>query len=161
MRQLLDRVATTPGCRLLPVAGLPALEPGHVLPRDMASFYDLCGGADLFEGAPYGVRMSSPSDLRPSNPVIVGQQVDDDISATWYIAASGGGGEFISIDLHPDRLGRCYDSFREVHGVPGSCAIIAQSFTDLIERLIASKGSHWYWLDPEFESLGDAYDVVR
>jgi hypothetical protein len=55
----------------------------------------------------------------------------------------------------------CYDSFHEVHGMPGSCAVVALSFTDLLERLLAARGGHWYWLEPGFASLGDAYDLAR
>jgi antitoxin YokJ len=100
------------------------------------------------------------AELVLANPVIIGERVDD-ISDSWYIVGRGGAGEFMSIDLHPDRVGTCYDSFREVHGVPGSCAVIALSFTDLLERLLAAHGGHWYWLEPDFAPLGDAYDSVR
>jgi antitoxin YokJ len=48
MRDLLDRIASTAGCRVLPMAGLPAVEAGHVLPADLEDFYTLCGGAEFF-----------------------------------------------------------------------------------------------------------------
>jgi hypothetical protein len=34
--------------------------------------------------------------------------------------------------LHPARLGHCYDSFHEVHGIPGPCEIIAASFSGIV-----------------------------
>jgi hypothetical protein len=36
--------------------------------------------------------------------------------------------------------------------------IVARSFTDLLSRLLRAEGNHWYWLEPGFEPLGDAYD---
>ena len=60
--------------------------------------------------------------MLPTNLVLVGDRVPDDITDTWHVVVDGGDGEqFISVDLHPDRLGRCYDSFEDVHGMPGSC----------------------------------------
>lgn len=161
MRDLIDRIAATPGCHVFEPSGQPHLEPGHRLPDDLREFHRRCGGADLFVDADFTAHISAPTELVLANPVIVGQRVTDDISDSWYIVGRGGGSEFLSIDLHPDRRGVCYDSFFEVHGVPGSCAIVARSFTDLLERLLDAQGGHWYWLEPDFEGLGDAYDVVR
>lgn len=160
MRDLLDRIGATAGCRIFPEAGLPIIKANHELPTDLRAFYELCGGVEFFVDAHFSTRISSPAELVLANPVLIGEQVDD-ISDSWYIIGRGGGDEFMSIDLHPDRVGTCYDSFREIHGVPGSSAVIALSFTDLLERLLAARGGHWYWLEPDFVSLGDAYDAVR
>jgi antitoxin YokJ len=160
MRNLLDRIAGTSGCRVFPVDGFPAIESNHRLPDDLDAFYRMCGGVEFFVEAPFPVRISSPSELVLANPVIIGQLADD-ISDSWYIIGRGGGDELISIDLDPDRAGKCYDSFQEIHGVPGSSSVVALSFTDLLERLLAARGGHWYWLEPDFVSLGDAYDAVR
>ena len=131
-----------------------------MLPADLEDFYTLCGGAELFSGALFSVRISSPDEFVLSNPVIIRERCDD-ISGSWYIVGRGGDREFISTDLDPRRAGTCYDSFREIHGTPGHCAVVALSFTDLLERLLAARGGHWYWLEPGFVSLGDAYDTVR
>jgi hypothetical protein len=160
MIDLLERIKQTPGCLVLPQAGVPTLEHGHILTEDLRAFYSACGGIELFTDAPFPVRISRPDELALANPVIIGERYPD-LSDSWYLIGRGGGDEFISIDLAPERAGRCYDSFREVHGVPGSDPIIAQSFTDLIERLYKNGGQHWYWLESNFTSLGDAYDAVR
>lgn len=118
-------------CRALRAAGLPDVAAGHRLPDDLADFYAACGGADLFVGKEVPVRICTPDELVPSNPEIVGEQVPDDITSSWHVVARGGSGEHLSIDLHPGRLGLCYDSFVEVHGVAGSSAVVATSFTDL------------------------------
>jgi antitoxin YokJ len=158
---LAERVSETRNCYLRDAAGMPSVDPGLALPPDLETFYASCGGAHLFTGLPFEIQISSPIEFVSSNPVIVGRRIFDDISDSWYIVAHGGAGEFLSIDLHPDRLGICYDSFHEVHGVPGSCAVVARSFTDLVDRLLRAHGGHWYWLDRDFVSLGDAYDTVR
>ncbi len=94
-----------------------------------------------------------------SNKVILGEHgALGDRSDYWYLLARGSSGEGISIDLHPDRLGRCYDSFWDRHGLAGSCPVIALSFLDLLTRLMDSGGAHWYWLEADFGSLGDAYE---
>jgi hypothetical protein len=56
------------------------------------------------------------------------------------------------------RRGHCYDAFHEIYGVAGSMPVIADSFTDLVVSLLSNAGSHWYWLQPGWISLGDAYD---
>jgi hypothetical protein len=99
-----------------------------------------------------------PSGFVLANPVIVGELCPEDITAEWYIVAHAGSQETLTIDLNSSRLGRCYDSFWDRHGVPGSCKIIALSFTDLLRRLIENSGRYWYWLRDDFKSLGDAYD---
>jgi hypothetical protein len=161
MKELLDRIAGTTGCRVFPEAGSPTIEQSDRIPGDLNAFYALCGGVEFFAGALFPSRISGPNELVLANPVIIGERVNDDISDSWYIIGRGGGGEMMSIDLNPARAGICYDSFQDVHGVPGSSAIIAVSFTDLLERLLAAHGGHWYWLEPGFTSLGDAYDSVR
>lgn len=160
MEALIERIRSTPGCRVLPPLGPPAVGSTRDLPSDLVEFYRLCGGAELFTRALFPVRVSAPGELLPSNQVILGERFEHDLSDSWYIIAHGGGDEYISIDLDPSRSGRCYDSFYDIHGVAGSQQVIALSFTDLIERLITAQGGHWYWLEPEFSGLGDAYDGV-
>lgn len=158
--EILQRIRGLAGCEVYAPERQPDVAPPHALPEDLRRFYSLCGGLSLFEGAEYPAFFSRPKELVPANPVIIGEQVDDDISASWYIIANDGSGEYLTIDLNPARLGRCYDSFSDRHGVAGSCPIIATSFTDLLERLVGNHGRHWYWLEPGFRSLGDAYDSL-
>jgi hypothetical protein len=159
--ELLARIADTPRCTVAAPAGTPDLGSGLVLPADLRDFYSRCGGVTLFSGAPFSLVVSSPSDLMNANQVILGRSFPDDRSDSWFVIARAGAGERISIDLHPSRAGNCYDSFHEVHAVAGSCAIVARSFTELLTRLMGPEGDHWYWLEPGFEPLGDAYDVAE
>jgi hypothetical protein len=83
----------------------------HSFPPDLKRFYELCGGVMLFENKDYHCQLVPPNEFVLSNPVIVGEQVDEDISSHWFIIAHDGNVDYISIDLHPNRLGKCYDSF--------------------------------------------------
>jgi hypothetical protein len=158
IERLVEAVRQQPNCEVLGAAGLPTLGEGHVLPDDLRRFFEICGGLTLYRDADYAARIVGAIGLRPANPLIVGRQVEDDISASWYVIADDLQGEYLTIDLSPARLGRCYDSFSDRHALRGSCPVIALSFSELLERLIKNDGQHWYWLRAGFESLGDAYD---
>ncbi|MNB78659.1 Antitoxin YokJ [compost metagenome] len=160
LETIINQILSYSNCKIHPPIGLPA--PGsHELPGDVRLFYERCGELILFEGEDYSCQIVSPLEFVLSNPVIVGELVEEDISSHWYIIGHDGNDDYISIDLHPDRLGRCYDSFWDRHGLVGDCPVIAESFTDLLHRLVQNNGERWYWLREDFESLGDAYDDVE
>src|SRR5262249_62420843 len=48
----------------------------------------------------------------------------------------------------------------QTQGRPGQNPIIALSFTEMLERLLA-KGGRAYWLDQQFASYGDAEQYTR
>lgn len=149
-----------PGCRVLaPTAG-PSIDPPLRVPGDLARFYELCGGAELFLSEDYGITIQPPSQLIPSNIAIIGEQYPDDITSTWFTVGVTSDSDYVSIDLSSDRNGRCYDSFHETHGLVGSNPIIAESFTQLLEQLLQARGGRWYWLRDDFRPIGDAYDTV-
>jgi antitoxin YokJ len=144
-------------CETRSPSGLPAIEHPHRIPDDALEFFQLCGGVRLFAGGEYSISVVSPSEVVKANPVIVGMDCPDDISDSWYVIADCKNRQLLSIDCHPDRLGRIYESFWDCHGVAGSCPIVALSLTELLSRLIESRGGYWYWLRREFAGYGDAY----
>jgi hypothetical protein len=156
--QLLERISRTGGC------SISAPEPAVVRPRglawpdDLAEFYGKCGGLSLFASSDYAVRILPPDLVVSANLTILGEEFPDDRSSEWVTIAALPNGDFISLDLDRDRLGHCYDSSHEVHGLIGSCAIVAGSFSQLLESLLDADGGHWFWLEKGFSSLGDAYD---
>nr|WP_218030904.1 SMI1/KNR4 family protein [Dictyobacter aurantiacus] len=158
---LIQKMRTTQYCQVYEPIGLPVVEPNHVLPEDLKRFYSLCGGLHLFDdpgGIYYSMTIVPPTRCVLANPVIIGERVEDDITASWYIIGDDGNGDYLTIDFSHERLGRCYDSFHEIHGLRGDCPIIANSFTDLLACLYNNNGQYWYWLLPDFVPLGDAYD---
>ena len=154
-----DLIRRDAACTVLAPQGVPSVRAGNLLPDDLKSFYESCGGVVLFRDKDYGISVVPPPKLRLANPVVVGELCEEDISSSWYVVAESGD-QLISIDLDPGRLGRCYDSFYECHGVAGSCPIIAFSFAELLERLYGARGEYWFWLRSDFVSLGDAYDNI-
>jgi antitoxin YokJ len=158
IKEIVTRIAETPDCVVETARGLPHLHEGHVLPEDVEAFYELCGGASLYRSSSYTANIVGPEAFQLANPIIVGVNGEVDISSAWYVIADDGYGEYLTIDCSLQRLGRCYDSFSDRHGVRGSCPIIAVSFMDLLSRLLQNRGEHWYWLQAGFDSLGDAYD---
>lgn len=157
LQRLLDQIGRTRDCKVAATRGHPVLRAGDRLPVDLAEFYRLAGGATLFEHSSYPIRVVGPKELVRANPEIVGSECPDDISDAWYIVARGGREEAITIDSNAERLGRCYDSFWDRHGVAGDCRIVALSFTELLQRLFDSGGGYWYWLGVGAPGYGDAY----
>lgn len=157
LHRLLDQIGRTRDCNVGTPTGQPILRKGDRLPHDLAEFYDLVGGATLFEHGTYPIRVVGPREFVRANPEIVGSDCPDDMSDSWYIVARGGREESITIDCHADRLGRCYDSFWDRHGVAGECRVVALSFTELLQRLFDSGGGYWYWLGVGAPGYGDAY----
>jgi hypothetical protein len=107
----------------------------------------------------------SPNHFVLANPVIfIGVEENElraskkDISWSRYIVGENDNRQILTIDLAVERLGRCYDSFWDSHAMPGYTPIIAQSFTELLIRLHTNQGRHWYWIQPDFHSIGDAYE---
>ena len=86
VRDLVELASRSDRCAVHPQAGVPTVRPEHRLPDDLAEFYQLCGGVDLYQGADY--EFSITSQLLESNVVIVGEQFFDDISASWYTIAA-------------------------------------------------------------------------
>ncbi|WNS46925.1 SMI1/KNR4 family protein [Paenibacillus sp. MMS20-IR301] len=157
--ELIQQISGLPDCKVISASGLPVTE-GYSLPADVRRFYELCGGMQLFVSKNYHCQIVPPDEFVLSNPVIIGEVVEDDITSDWFIVAHDGNGDYLSIDLHPQRLGKCYDSFWDRHGVVGECQVVARSFTELLNQLVQNNGERWYWLDEDFPPLGDAYDGI-
>lgn len=163
IKRIVQQIEEFNNCIISPPTGLPRLDGNHILPEDVKEFYRICGGIKLFEDEDFGVDIVSPEEFILANPVIVNELCEYDISSNWYIIADDRNGDYLTIDLHRDRLGRCYDSHWDTHAVAGSCAIIANSFTELLSNLVKTRGqgTTWYWDEDDFEPLGDAYDDLR
>lgn len=144
-----------------PIQSQILLEDGDLLSEDVKEFYTLCNGIDLFNESYCAVRIVAQQQFSLANPILVGEKCEYDISSHWYIIGDIYDGNFLTIDLHPERLGRCYDSHWDTHALVGSSTVIAPSFTALLTQLWNTQGaSEWYWEQPSFKSLGDAYDGI-
>lgn len=142
---------------LHPPVGQPHIVGTSRIPDDLSQFYRLTGGIELFPTTDTPLTIQAPLGLRAANPEILGETISADITADWYVIATGRTGEYVTIDLSAERAGRCYDSFVDRHGVAGSCPIIALSFTEFLTRCAHASGSRRYWLETGFRPYGDAY----
>ncbi|WP_078393754.1 SMI1/KNR4 family protein [Shouchella patagoniensis] len=158
IEQLINQIKSTTHCDVLEHVHLPEIDEKHILPEDLKEFYRLCGGASLFTNKDYPFYIVPPEEFVLENPVIVGELCEEDISSDWYIVCNDGKDEYLTIDLNKERLGRCYDSFFDRHGLVGESQIVGFSFTELLERLLEKRGEYLYWLESDFTPLGDAYD---
>lgn len=144
---------------LVAPGGQPELESVSLkIPHDVASFYNLCGGAVLHKGTDREIEILDPKSVNSSNQVMLDLTEGDDISFGWYVIAKDNTGEYISIDFNTQRLGYCYDSFSETHGLVGDTPVIAMDFTQFLWGCLYVDGALPYWQMPEFEPIADAYD---
>ncbi|MCE7989945.1 MAG: SMI1/KNR4 family protein [Caldilinea sp. CFX5] len=160
MFDLLQLIPKDPSCEIYPAAGSPVIEQEHFLPEDLQEFYRLCGGALLYAKSEYPYRILSPAEFVLANPVLIGERAEYDITGAWYLVTVDPDNQYLTIDCSKERLGKCYDSFIDRHGIVGNCPVIANSFHDLLVGLINNRGGYPYWLRNDFASLGDAYDGV-
>lgn len=158
--KILEKIRNTPECIVYSPCGLPEVKKEVELPDDLKAFYENCGGISFFANSEYGFTIVSPKEMVLANLVIVGELCEEDISSEWYIICKDFEGNYITIDLAKERLGRCYDSFWDRHGVVGECTIVAKSFTELLSQLFTNQGKSLFWLDDDFVYIGDAYDDV-
>ncbi len=159
----IETIQSLAPCRIDKSQGQPALSEGLNLPPDLMDYYGRYGQIVIEPEECNSLTVLPASRFVRANPVLVGQTITDDRSHNWFVLAEYTG-EYITIDLNPDTLGRCYDSFWDRHAVKGSCPIIAGSFTEfleLISKSLSTDGDPFYWEGGRIGSLGDAYDLPK
>ncbi|UEP24371.1 SMI1/KNR4 family protein [Burkholderia ambifaria] len=158
IKEIIEIIRSDSRCQVLPASGDLQPLPGSDLayPNDLAEFYNLCGGVVLFRSRKDNVsfKILPASEVLQTNMLVVGEPCEDDISFSWYAICKTDNGDYISIDTSKERSGRCYDSNFEIHGVAGSCPIIALSFSELLCLLYRSSGMDVFWKTRDY---GDAY----
>lgn len=159
IRLLLDELGRTPDCLISSPHGLPSLPDGLALPTDLREFYELAGGAVLFSEriCPGRVRIVGPDEVQRIDLAITGDQFATGPFKWWFAVADVMDGNYIAIDLNPERNGLCYDAFHETFAMPGYVNVIASSFSDLLRRLLDHKEDSTYWLHEGFKPLGEAF----
>lgn len=158
--ELIDKIRNTPDCIVHSPCGLPIVNNKNELPNDLKVFYENCGGITFFSNKEYEFTIVRPEEFVLANPVIIGELCEEDISSEWYIICKDTECNYITIDLSKERIGRCYDSFWDRHGVVGECTIVATTFTELISQLFRNQGQSLFWLESDFVYIGDAYDEM-
>lgn len=165
IEQLIERIKKLENCYVLPPSGLPSIENGVMLPQDVIRFYELCGGVELYKSKDYCVEFVRPTDFVPTSPLVWDEEIinasrdvfEVKIATTWYRVVDLGDSNFVAIDLNLNKSGRCYKAFWDSYAVKDETPIIANSFTELLSRFIDNNGEHWYFMQDDFVSYGDAY----
>jgi hypothetical protein len=103
---------------------------------------------------------ASPRLLTPEIAPRVAVEYPNDLTNGCYVIADGGRDSStdpnIVVDLHPDRLGRCYLAFWETYGVVGEMVVVALTLAELLRSLIELDGR----MTASPAAYGDAYEPV-
>lgn len=159
---LIEQIGSTPDCSLMPATGLPSLPSGVDLPPDLRRFYELSGGCVIYSKRirPAPARIVGPQEFERIDLTILGETISPGPFQFWFAIADVADGNYISIDLHPDHCGKCYDCFHETFTIPGYVNVIASSFTDLLSRLVHHTEDSDFWLEEDFQPLGEAFKCM-
>lgn len=158
IKDVIDEIDNTQDCIVIKKTDKVECDLDYILPNDLHYYFQNYSEIILFSNSNYPVKIVGYDNFKKANPIIIGEYIENDITNDWFIIAIGNNSQYITIDLAKDRLGRCYDSFWDRHGVAGDNPVIAFSFTELLSKLLKAKGVYYYWLENNFEYLGDAYD---
>lgn len=158
LQEIIADLSSRIDCHFHRGAALPLIPAGLQLPQDLALFYASFQEAWLFgDRADSRCHILPPSDFVQVGAAITGQATHHGLEKTWYALAHMQDGNYVAMDLLPARLGWCYDCFHETYGEPGECQVISLSFTEFLNRLTENREAP-YWLEPDFDGYGDAYD---
>jgi cell wall assembly regulator SMI1 len=131
---------------------------GCTVPDDMRQFYSVLGGALLFEKSDAPYEILEPKLIRSvAADVLGGAASEATVPPSWFSICYVRDGNYVAIDLPAKQNGEVWliDCFHETIGLEDYSTVIALSFSEFLERALASKGDH-YWLD-EHPSYGDAF----
>ncbi|MFG1805693.1 hypothetical protein [Streptomyces sp. NPDC049040] len=142
----------------------------HGVPADLHELHRLCAGVRLHVDADYPFWLTGPSGVVPAGPLLltpeVAEQVavedPEDLTNSCYVIAQESpdatGGQLVVVDLHPQRVGRCYLTAWDSFGLVGEMPIVALSMGGLLGWLLRLGGGNPMDNLPD---LGDAYDTFR
>lgn len=156
MRKIIKKISETPGCVLWPSSGLPKVSESHVIPDDVKAFYDLCGGAILFEGEDYSWRILPPEEFRLA--INDFDEIDTDKLDGFYFFADDFNGDYLAINFGHKNNGLVVDGFHETFGNEGDTPVIALSFGEIINRLLENRGGYPFWLNDKATIYRDWYE---
>jgi hypothetical protein len=122
---------------------------GWRLDPDLRAFYSHCNGAALFRPRLHAnYRVLSLDEIRRARLAIRGRELDEDGPASWYTLLYLQDGDYIITDVSRmnDERYPILDAFHETFPDPVETRQIASSFSEFLERALAS-GDDFFWLD--------------
>ena len=164
LEEIVEYISKRVDCHVFPPSNPPSIAAEHQLPVDLQQFYHLCDGIDLFIDSPFPMSIVRSAEFRVANNVIYDdmnpsdlEDIQDDITWSWYIIVDYKNGNYLTIDLSKERNGLCYDSNWVLHG--GNSYVVAESFTELLERLILAEGEIEFWEEIPLELRRNRYEL--
>jgi hypothetical protein len=163
IRQILALPTVSDNCALKPVHD-STFSIGLELPEDLIEFYSHCDGGDLLIQNPcnrwrihersglFGVEQFFwGSDMALIQKLVLEGQIFPQC-LNWYVVAHclADGDLVIVIDLNPEHFGRMYSSTSELHSWSAEDYVIANTFTEWLERLVTTPGDRPYWEASDF-----------
>lgn len=116
------------------------------LPEDLKAFYRTYGEVMFFPDGDYSFVVHGEDRLQRSDMYVLGEDVGEELSANWYVIATCDD-QTISICLSDgNQFGWCYDSYWDIYPAADSITLIATSFTDLLEMIVADGGRSLFWI---------------
>ena len=135
------------------------------LPHDLLEFYALSNGAYLHNTDEYGgnIRVNdrwwkwTVFPVRELRDVAQMYQVESTCPLfpklrQWIAIVDVEDSDCLAVDVAPERRGQIVDCFHETITWEGYNSVIANSFAELLSRLMAT--SHPYWLEESFVKYG-------
>lgn len=117
------------------------------LPADLQAFYRKYGQTTFYPGAPYSFTIQQADQLERADLHVAGEDIGDELSEYWYVIATCDD-QAISIDLRPgETFGHCYDSFWDRYPTADDTTLVARSFTELLQKIVADSGRSLFWID--------------
>jgi hypothetical protein len=167
---LLTEIKAHPGCVVeSPDGRSVTVDARHRVPTDLRELHQLCAGVSLHVDADYPWWLTGPSGVVPAGPLLLTPEVAEQVAAedpadltnSCYVIAQEApgatGGQLVVVDLHPERVGRCYLTAWDSFGLVGEMPIVALSMAELLGWLLRLRGGSPMDHLPD---LGDAYDAL-
>ena len=133
------------------------------VPNELLAFYALCDGAFIGDGDDFAdpngrrFRLMIPRLKHLITTQSYGYIFDDsplfEQTSKWWQNVDYGDSNWLAFDGSSDfNAKKIIDVFHETVGEPGSHEIVADSMSDLLDRLL--QRNDVYWFDDDFHSLG-------
>ena len=160
--ELINRLSSEHSCEIAPPCGLPRVASGLILPADVVQFYERAGGMIINKQGRCGswARIVRPDEFNRIDAVILGGEM----FATgpfefWHAMVDVQDSNYLAIDIGPTHRGICLDCFHETFAMPGYVKLVATSFTDLLNRFVNHMEDSAFWLQDDFEALGEGFEL--
>ena len=98
LQRILKSISETNGCKLVKREKPINIEVGFILPDDLRFYFENYNSITFWEKSNYSVKIVGIEGFKKANPIIIGEDVPDDISNNWFIIAEDNP-QFITIDL--------------------------------------------------------------